>query len=322
MKNLRLFLGLAMMTMGVIAEAKSELSVMVTKSEDGTKVYADVVLANEASINSLVLDLNYPKELTFVKSGTQTLTEVCDSVNMEITPLWNVYDKNFADYNFVRVIALAKSGNEVASGSNDKFIRISFDAPANIKVSEKDFTFNNASAASGVDREELRMPIGTLGRNGYLSYSTTQDMLIEGATAYYGSIDASTLHLEAVAEGEAVCHGQGIVLKGKEGTVVYGTSVESAAMPGRNDLKACVSGDVVSAQTTYVLATKSGVTGFYPNTESKIEAGESYLKTVANVTRISFDFNAMADQDIFDIYKVQGQRFEEMRNSMNAHANR
>lgn len=323
MKTFKTISVLALLAVCMTAEAKSILGVQVSKSDDGRRVYADIVLENESAVSSVVLDLKYPSSLMFVKSAPEGLGMVYDALTETTSEGWNVYDKNYTTFDFVRVVAMAKEGYEVAPGNNDKLIRLTFNADPSVVYTSADFVFSNASAANGMEREELKFPIGKLNENGYMSYCTSQDVVIEGATAYYGTVAGTTLSLHALAEGEAVFHGQGVVLKGQGNARVFATSVTSAQMPNKNDLKSSLNGDVVYANTSLLLSTKEGVTGFYLNEGTEIEAGRAYLMTNSAVSNVLFNFDdtemsAPIATDIFDIYHVSGQNMQEFRNALNA----
>lgn len=297
------------------AHAESELSVSAVDTfQDGSTTYASVSIAlnNTGNINTLAFDMVVPAGLAY--DGTECTTRTQVSKRGTLTDTWS--PAGMAHEGFVSVTANGKDDNQLEPGTGDVFV-VYFVVSDGATFSAEDFMFNNASAALGATRDEVKFPIGRLGSNGYSSYSSTQDVVIEGATAYYGVLNSETLELKSVAEGEAVYHGKGVVLKGTEGEMVYGKSVETAIAPDADDLVATGAGVDVSPNTVHVLATVANITGFYSFTGTHIGAGKSYLNG-ASGARISFDYETGIESLSEDrsgdfIFNLQGQKQTEFQ---------
>lgn len=315
--NNRIYLIIALMVSWLTLEAKSELNIQLSRSEDGTMVFADVMLENESRISSLTFDMTYPEGLTYVSATPVGLGQKQDAEHQTFD-IWNVFAQDHKIYQYVRVVAMAKFKRDIRKGGNDALVRITFAADPTFKCGVKDFMFNSASAVDGMEREDVRMPIGVMPRSGIMSFCTTQDMIIEGATVYYAQLQKGTLYLNPVTSGVAIHHNDGVVLKGKEGTVIYGTSVDFANTPARNDLSASIHGETFDPGSVYVLATKGGVSAFYPNADSIVEVNRAYLKADTIMNRIPLDFNGLknAEIDIFEIYHIDGPRVQEIRKGL------
>lgn len=323
MKNFKLFAAVALSACFAMANAQSVLSVSVSKNSTGTRVYADVNLANEGSINTLTFDLLYPEGLSYNSSSVSKggLCSLYDEDEDTYTDLWTIDDQNFANGRAVRLATKAKTGKDIPAGQTGKVFRVSF-VPENssVEYSPSDFYFNNFAAALGGIREELKAPLCVLGTNGYSSFGSSSCMVIEGATAYYGEISGDVLQLSAVDADKAVRNGNGVVLNGTQGTVVYGTSVvvEKAQDPVKNDIVACPTGATVS--NVHVLATKNGVTGFYKYSGTNITAGKAYLEG-ASGARISFENEAGIENvelnNVEAIFNLQGQKMTEAKKGIN-----
>lgn len=324
MKNLKLFSSLALFACVATVNAQSVVGVAVSKNATGTRVYADITLAGDGAITALALDLIYPSDLTYNKSAisSQGLCQVYDEDENVYDDSWTIDDLDYADYRFVRLVTKGKTNVQIPANSTGKMFRITFvSSDPEAVYTADDFCFNNANASLGTAREEMKFPIGKLGANGYSSYSSSQDIIIEGATAYYGTLDAEVLKLTAVEEGQAICHNKGVVLQGTEGATVYGISVDEAPEPASSDLTATLNGTTVTANSVHVLATVAGETGFYTYTGTKIGAGKAYLEG-ASGARISFDEetgidNLNAETELNAIYNLQGQKLLESKRGIN-----
>lgn len=311
---------LALMSSWFALEAKSELNVQISRSEDGTQLYTDILMTNQSRISALTLDMIYPAGLTYVETTTGSLTQKRDSLGNKLEDTWNVFSKDFSLYNFIRIASFAKHNRDIRDGLFGSVLRVTFNVEPGKNYSAKDFYFNNASAVDGMDRVEVKMPIGVLGRNGFLTFCSTQDMIIEGANVYYGVLRDNTLHMTQVTPGVPIRSREGVLLKGKEGTPIYGTTVDFANIPARNDLEACYNGKSVDAGTMFTLSVKNGLTAFYLNQDTTIHYGKAFIKADPSVQRISIDFNAFrtASFDIFNIYNIDGPRVQEIRNGLNS----
>ena len=319
MKNsILIFLALISTWFGL--EAKSELNIQISRSEDGTQLYTDILMNNQSRISALTLDMIYPAGLSYVSTSTGTLTQKRDSLGNKVADTWHVYAQDFCDYRFVRIASFAKHNRDIRNGLFGSVLRLTFNVEPGKNYSAKDFYFNNASAVDGMDRVEIKMPIGVLGRNGYLTFCSTQDIIIEGANVYYGVVKGNTIHLTQVTPGVPIRNREGVLLKGKEGSTIYGTTVDFANLPARNDMEACYDGKSVDPGTMYTLGVKNGLTAFYLNPDSTIRVGKAFIKADPSVQRISIDFNAfrMASFDIFNIYNIDGPRVQEIRNGLNS----
>lgn len=301
-------------------EAKNELNIVISRSADGAQLYTDILLSNQSRISALTLDMVYPADLTYVEASTAALTQKRDSLGNKLEDTWNVHAQDFALFNFVRIASFAKHKRDIREGQNGSVMRLTFNVDPAKRYSAKDFYFNNASAVDGMDRVEIKMPIGVLGRNGFLTFCSTQDMIIEGATLYYGVVKDGVIHLNQLTPGVAVRNREGVLLKGKEGTTIYGTSVDFANIPARNDMGASYDGKAVDPGTMFTLGVKNGITAFYPNQDSTIRVGKAYLKADPKIQRITIDYNPLktASFDIFNIYNIDGPRVQEIRNGLNS----
>lgn len=315
MKHSKIFSTLVLSASMFAAHAESELSVSAVDTfEDGGTVYAMVTIAlsNTASINALAFDLTTPAGFAFEAISCTTRTQATKFGTTSDT--WSPEGMNHSGY--VSVAANGKGENQLAPGEGNAFI-LYLSMPSDAIPTIGSFMFNNASAALGGTREEVKFPIGKLGTNGYSSYSSSQDVIIEGATANYGTISGSTLTLSPVAEGEPIFHGEGVILKGTEGTTVYATSVATATRPTSNDVIATGNGVEVAANSVHVLSTEGGVTGFYLYTGTKIGAGKAYLTAPAGA-RIVIEEETGIDTLTEEtapaaIFNLQGQKMQEAK---------
>lgn len=320
MKKIKLLSSLALFACVATVNAQSVVSVSVSKNSAGTRVYADISLAGDGAITALALDLIYPSALTYSKSATssQGLCQVYDEDEDVYDDSWTIDDLNYADYRFVRLVTKGKTNVQIPANSTGKMFRITFvSSDTEAVYTADDFCFNNVNASLGTAREEMKFPIGKLGTNGYSSYCSSQDVIIEGATANYGTISGSTLTLNPVAEGEPIFHGEGVILKGTEGTTVYATSVATATRPTSNDAIATGNGVEVAPNSVHVLSTEGGVTGFYLYTGTKIGAGKAYLTAPAGA-RIVIEEETGIDTLTEEsapaaIFNLQGQKMQEAK---------
>lgn len=315
MKHSKFFSTFVLSASMFAAHAESELSVSAVDTfEDEGTMYASVSIAlnNTANINTIAFDMVVPAGLAY--DGTECTTRTQVSKRGSLTDTWS--PAGMAHEGFVSVTANGKDENQLEPGTGDVFV-VYFVVSDGASISANDFMFNNASAALGGTREEVKFPIGKLGTNGYSSYCSSQDVIIEGATANYGTISGSTLTLSPVAEGEPIFHGEGVILKGTEGTTVYATSVATATRPASNDVIATGNGVEVAPNSVHVLSTEGGVTGFYLYTGTKIGAGKAYLTAPAGA-RIVIEEETGIDTLTEEsapaaIFNLQGQKMQEAK---------
>lgn len=320
MRKQILFSTIALFASAASLSAQSVMSVQVSENADKTRVYADIKMDSDGGINTMNLDLKYPASLTVNKSAFATggLCQEYDEDEGVYTPTWNLSSSNYAEYSFIRLVAYGQTGKRIEAGQSGKLIRVTFDkTDPSAEYTASDFLFNNVSGALGGVIEEMKAPVCILGTNGYSSFSTSEDVIIEGATANYGTISGSTLTLNPVAEGEPIFHGEGVILKGTEGTTVYATSVATATRPTSNDVIATGNGVEVAPNSVHVLSTEGGVTGFYLYTGTKIGAGKAYLTAPAGA-RIVIEEETGIDTLTEEsapaaIFNLQGQKMQEAK---------
>lgn len=272
-----------LLSCATFVNAQSSIKTTVTKSStDATKVFVDISWDNEGEIRTCAFDLFYPKDLEYISvAASGKATELVYNEEYEQylpTPTWQFSGTNYDQFVAISGNSLNDSKNIPEKQTDYKITRITFRGNGNYTTA--DFTFNNVSAAGkGGVRENVKFPIGNIGTNGLSSYSSSQDIEISGADAYYGQLnetDPDNICLELVPVTGAIKANEGVILKGTSG-IVYGTSVNSAEAPNTNDLKASVNGVTVGSNV-YVLSTKNNNTGFYHFSGTKIPAGKAYVE--------------------------------------------
>lgn len=187
----------------------------------------------------------------------------------------------------------------------------------------EDFYFNNANCSKfGGSRNELKFCVGALGKNGYSSYCSDQDVKINGAEAFYASVDedGETIVLKQATDG-IVANRNGVILKGVEGTPIYATSLaEAPAAPGKDEnvLSYTLVGTKPESPV-HVLSTNDGVTGFYTYSDW-IPAGKAYLEgyTSGNYAKIRFEDETGIEEISAEglngvIFNLNGQKVNEVK---------
>lgn len=185
--------------------------------------------------------------------------------------------------------------------------------------------FNNVSISDyNNQKQPIKFPICKLGTTGYASYSSLYNNEIEGAKAYYGTINQETETITLSEVEGAVYPEHGVILKGDKEATVYGISVESAVEPTNNDLKGSVSGKDVTGLNTLVLSNGSKGIGFYSFTGSFIPAGKAYIEYSAPSSaplRILFE-DATGIEDLENENSIETDSYDLFGNKVKNESNR
>lgn len=146
-----------------------------------------------------------------------------------------------------------------------------------------------------------------------------------GVTAYTGSINGKSLHLNEV-ESTTLPANTAVVLKGNEGTYNFDITDDVAAIGGNVLLGS--KGNVTGGTGIYALSKKNDAVGFYPVASTvTIPANKAYLDTnETNVKGFTFIFDddatGISNLNVNDnlneaIYNVAGQRIQKMQKGIN-----
>lgn len=311
MKN---FLSLALLCASVTyAQAENTLSFStpIVDIAPGASVSVNVVLSIDEPITSVGFDLVLSGELNCTNAARLDVSKEMDD---DENYYFEFVKNNGVTYYYV----LVKSDdlNTIDTGEH-QIAKLTLTSTNGYNGA---LCIVNASASrTDGTNIDIKYPTAVIGTNGYSSYSTKQNVLIEGATANYGVIDGSIISLVEATDNK-VEHDQGVVLTGTEGDIVYATSIDSAEHPTTNNLAPSVRNTVVSAGDVHVLATKDGTTGFYLYNGTTIGAGKAYLEG-ASGARISFENEAGIENvelnNVEAIFNLQGQKMDEAKKGIN-----
>ena len=165
----------------------------------------------------------------------------------------------------------------------------------------------------------------TIGSTGYSTLWVPFAVTIpSGVTAYTGSINGKSLHLNEV-EGTTLPANTAVVLAGAANTYTFNITDDVTDIAGNALLGS--KGDIAGGSTVYALAKPEGEeVGFYPVGDGvTIPACKAYLTVPSEVKGFTFVFDddATGIEDIKDlkdsnvIYNVAGQRIQKMQKGIN-----
>lgn len=304
------------------AFAESELTVSYVETvEDSGDYYAlvNIALSNSEMIKTMGFDIITPQGVTeLLLAECVEKSRAQKKQGLKYSDVVNLGYASHEGYGSLTVTPVATDG--ISSGEMADVFTLTFALDGDHTFTENDFFFNNVSSVSMETdlRDEIKFPIGKLGSNGYSTYSSTQDIVISGATAYYGSFNDDNTAITLNEVSGAIKNNQGVVLQGTEGEVVYGTSVETADAPAENILKPSFAENEVS--DVLVLSTKNGETGFYKFSGTKMRAGKAYIDGTSPLRIVTETTGIEAietEQNIDTIFNLQGQKQQEIKSGIN-----
>ncbi len=277
------------------SHAENVLTVDDLKISAGGEETVLVYLDNSDAMTGIGFELILPEGVSYVENDTE------DRMYASKKAYFNVEDNTFSN-----CVKFACYSTTMELDANDSGSILSITLSSTVDYNGPLYV-NGANGMYGTEAVSVKFPIGKLGTNGYSTYSSSEDILIEGATAYYGKIDGDVLNLIEVADNKVESN-QGVVLKGTEGAVVYGTSIALDSSPV-NDLKASGTGKNVSG--VHVLSTDSKGTGFFKYSGTYIGNGKAYLES-ASAARISFADDVTGIENVEangakTVFNLQGQ---------------
>ncbi len=239
--------------------------------------------------------------------GSRAQDEATTVANADIS----ADDKVWAIYNNVSF-----SGNDQTwNGNTESFANWASAHPyAFYEVQEaKEVVLSSATNISGAMPEEVTH---------VATFSDVIDRVVPaGFTAYYAaSKGEDNVLLEPIAAGEAIPANQGVVLAGNAAECELLPANKHAAPEGveSNVLGNSATGAVELVAGDYILATKGGVTAFYPLTVGgSLAQGKAYLTAVAGAAMMKLNFGGnttaiegveAADADNAPVYDLSGRK--------------
>lgn len=311
-----------------IALAQNEISVSSVDrfSDEGVDYeIVNISFKNTDAVNSIAFHLNYPEGYKYemaevTENGRLGVKKVGKWSATWTNPTVGTVDAYEKPYKgFVTCATYNSVGSVLESGEGD-ILTFYFSVDPTVGYAEGyEYLLNNASLGD-IDGNTVPATwlLGYVGKGGYSTYCSIEDVLIEGAEAYFATIDddGETVVLKQATDN-TVYHGNGVILKGKEGAKITATSLATAPAKEDNVLSAAIIG--IDAETpVHVLSTNDGVTGFYTYT-GWIPAGKAYLEgfTGAKVNVRFADETGIEEISAEDlngvIFNLNGQKVNEVK---------
>lgn len=332
MKKILVCLSLAMCVSSMSAQHECEFK-LTDLIEDSGFVGIEVSFSNAEPVNGMEYELTFPSNVSFdgLEPGSRNIKGKVGRTDANLwTASTNVLEQRVKVGAYVTLGFKDTEGKEVtemtAGDLSDVYVAW-FEVKSG-EVSLEDFTIRNVESAYKGTVRATRYEIGKVGKNGYSSFSSTKNVIVENATAYYGVVDGDVVtltpwennHVTKCIINEAnpeKSQYPAAILKGKEGETMYGISTGFAPEIPTMDLIGTVHG--IEASNVHVLTTEDGVTGFYKYS-GWIPACKAYLSgapTNAPLRVVIEDVNGIQEVAAEDldgvIFNLNGQKVNEVK---------
>lgn len=300
-------------------EVKQILSVRPVDVKAGEECFIYVDLPTVVKANSISFDVLIPQGLTVVKETVRGVTRPVTTANTDLKDATSITVNGDNVESFGFQIKTNAIDDQFYEGDN---VGVKVKASVDYKGVPG---LNHVSSAYQETSTFIptKFRIGELGANGYSSYSSSKNVVIEGEeenpiTSYYAKYDGENVVL---TKTDVVSNEVGAILKGKEGATIYGICAENADDPkDANDLVASIRGIDASTvnEPIHVLSTEDGVTGFY-KWNGWIPASKSYLKGITNpvakvIIRDETGIEEICAEDLDGvIFNLNGQKVNEAK---------